>query len=78
MAGMLARKRCGSLGGFQWHVSAENMCARCGGEAEQCCMDSEQVEYCAGSNMRCDTGVVSAPMLYGARLVTHNTGATSC
>ena len=46
-------------------VCAENMCVHCGGEAEQCCMDSEQVEYCSGSNMRCTDGVIPAPFSHG-------------
>jgi hypothetical protein len=67
-------------------VAAENICARCGGEAEQCCMDSNQVEYCAGSNMRCDGGVY--PLLHPAAFTfswrptvvrsTSNNGLPSC
>lgn len=42
--------------GFVGNV--ENMCVKCGGEDEPCCMDSDDVEYCAGSNMKCDRGEV--------------------
>jgi hypothetical protein len=42
-------------------LAAESICVRCGGEAEQCCVDSNQVQYCAGSNMRCDGGMYPRP-----------------
>eukprot|EP00892_Ulva_mutabilis_P007136 jgi/Ulvmu1/4795/UM020_0080.1 len=34
----------------------ENLCIRCGGEGQPCCMDSEGVA-CSGSNMECSDGV---------------------